>query len=107
MNFKITPLFHTNAKGMDVLIIEDILDTGRTLNLLSNSVCLKDAKSIQYCCLLRKIHDRHFLRDDIKVKYIGFEIPDRFIVGYGLDYNGYFRELPDIVDIKEVYHVSH
>ncbi len=84
-----------------VLIIEDILDTGNTLCNLIEHFKNKNAKSMKLCCLLDKPSRR--LRD-IKADYCGFEIPDEFVVGYGLDYAEKYRELPYIGVLKtEVY----
>ncbi len=79
--------------GRDVLIIEDIVDSGRTLNYLMD--LLKDRKpaSLNLCTLLDK-PDRRVV--DVDVKYIGFSIPDVFVVGYGLDYDQKYRNLPYI-----------
>ena len=84
-----------------VLIIEDILDTGNTLYNLINHFKDKNPKSMKLCCLLDKPSRR--LRD-INADFCGFEIPDEFVVGYGLDYAEKYRELPYIGVLKpEVY----
>ena len=84
-----------------VLIIEDILDTGNTLYNLMNHFKNKNPKSMKLCCLLDKPSRR--LRD-INADYCGFEIPDEFVVGYGLDYDEKYRHLPYIGVLKpEVY----
>lgn len=84
-----------------VLIIEDILDTGNTLCNLIKHFSGRNPKSMKLCCLLDKPSRR--LRD-IKADYTGFEIPDEFVVGYGLDYAEKYRELPYIGVLKpEVY----
>ncbi len=88
-------------EGKHVLIIEDILDTGNTLYNLFEHFKDKNAKSIKLCCLLDKPSRR--IRD-IKADYVGFEIPDEFVVGYGLDFNEKYRQLPYIGILKpEVY----
>lgn len=78
--------------GRDLLLIDDILDTGRTLEVLRAQLLEKGALSVRTCVLLRKESARHLRAD-----YVGFEIPDRFVAGYGLDLAGLHRNLPDIV----------
>ena len=91
----------TSFKDKHVLIIEDILDTGNTLCNLMEHFEDKNAKSIKLCCLLDKPSRR--IRD-IKADYCGFEIPDAFVVGYGLDYAEKYRELPYVGVLKhEIY----
>ena len=88
-------------ENKNVLIIEDILDTGNTLCNLLEHFSGRNPKSLKLCCLLDKPSRR--LRD-IKADYIGFEIPDEFVVGYGLDYAEKYRELPYIGVLKpEIY----
>ena len=77
--------------GKDLLLVDDILDTGLTLNVLKEQLMEKGAKSVRSCVLLRK--ESSVLR---AADYMGFEIPDKFVVGYGLDYAGLYRNLPDI-----------
>ena len=77
--------------GLDVVIVEDIVDSGRTLAFLSKFLESKGAKSIKICTLLDKPHRRQV---DLKADYCGFEIPDYFVVGYGLDYDERYRNLP-------------
>lgn len=79
--------------GREVLIVEDIIDTGLTLNYLLRTLKPRGAESINICTLL----DRSFRRIvNIPLKYVGFDIPDHYVVGYGLDYHGYYRNLPYI-----------
>jgi hypoxanthine phosphoribosyltransferase len=88
-------------EGKDVLIVEDIIDTGLTLNYLLRYLRGKNPRSITICALLDKPARRLV---EIDIAYRGFEIPDRFVVGYGLDYNEYYRNLPFIGVLKpEVY----
>ena len=90
-----------NFEGKNVLIVEDILDTGNTLTNLIAHFKDKKPKSMKLCCLLDKPSRR--LRD-IQADYVGFEIPDEFVVGYGLDYAEKYRELPYIGVLKpEIY----
>ncbi len=87
-------------EGENVLIVEDIIDTGRTLNYLVNNFRSRGAKSVRLCTLLNK-PDRRAV--DVDVDYVGFEIPDEFVVGYGLDYAQKYRNLPyiGIVEFNE------
>lgn len=87
-----------DVKGRHVLLIDDILDSGGTLKLVVPLVKELGAQTVKTCVLLRK--DRPAARETA-VDYIGFEIPDEFVVGYGLDYNDYYRNLPDIVVLKQ------
>ena len=77
-------------EGEDVLIVEDIIDTGLTLNYLLRYLRGKNPKSLRICTLLDKPARRLV---DIPVDYVGFTIPDQFVVGYGLDYGEYYRNL--------------
>lgn len=81
----------------NLLIIEDIIDTGMTLDYLIKHLETKKPKSIKICTLLDKPDRRKY---NVKVDYVGFEIPDKFVVGYGLDYNEIYRNLPYIAEIK-------
>ena len=80
--------------GKDVIIVEDIVDSGITLNYLSKTLVQRGAKSLRIATLLDK-PARRVVRD-LKVDYMCFDIPDAFVVGYGLDYNQTYRNLPDI-----------
>jgi len=92
----IRPSFNFSIKDKNVLIIEDILDTGNTINILNKSIRFQKPKSVNYCCLLKKNHDRCILKENISIKYIGFNIQDVFVIGYGLDMSGHYRELASI-----------
>lgn len=83
----------TPIEGKNVLIAEDIIDTGRTLAYLMEHLWQRKPKSLKLCTLLDK-PDRRV--SDVKVDYTGFEIPDEFVVGYGLDYDQKYRNLPYI-----------
>ena len=83
--------------GMDILIVEDILDSGVTLSYLSGVLMGRNANSIKICTLLDKPANR---RADIKADYVGQVVPDAFIIGYGLDYNERYRNLPYIGVLK-------
>src|SRR5207237_9202404 len=80
-----------------VLLMADILESGGTIKLVAPSVKSLGAETVKTAVLLRK--DRPAAKE-VAVEYVGFEIPDEFVVGYGLDYNNYYRNLPDIVTLK-------
>jgi hypoxanthine phosphoribosyltransferase len=80
-----------------VLIVEDIIDTGLTLSYLMRSLQARKPASLEICALLSKPSRR---RAELYVRYLGFEVPDEFVVGYGLDYAGAYRNLPDICVLK-------
>ena len=91
----------SSIEGEDVLIVEDIIDTGLTLNYLTEYLRGKDPASLRICALLDKPARRLV---DIDIAYRGFEIPDRFVIGYGLDYGEIYRNLPYIGVLRpEVY----
>jgi len=87
---------NTNISDRDVLIIEDVLDTGQTLAYILDILRLRSPRSVEVCSLLRKESAR---RRGLNVKYIGKDIPDVFVVGYGLDYDEKFRNLPYIAEL--------
>ena len=90
-----------DIEGKDVLIVEDIVDTGLTLSYLMENLRSRNPKSLKLCSLLNKPERRKI---NITLDYNGFDIPDEFAVGYGLDYNENYRNLPDICILKqEVY----
>ena len=79
--------------GRHVLIVEDIVDTGLTLSYLRRTLLQRRPDSLEICALLTKPSRRQV---DLSVKYLGFEVPDEFVIGYGIDYAGAYRNLPDI-----------
>ena len=83
-----------SIEGENVIIIEDIIDSGNTLSRLSKLLAKRNPKSLTICTLLDKPERR--VVDDVNVDYVGFVIPDKFVVGYGLDYDQRFRNLPYI-----------
>ena len=83
--------------GRHVLVVEDIVDTGLTLSYLLRSLQARKPASLEICALLTKPTRR---RVELSVKYLGFEVPDEFVVGYGLDFAGAYRNLPDICVLK-------
>ncbi|WP_192830308.1 hypoxanthine phosphoribosyltransferase [Mycolicibacterium llatzerense] len=82
-----------DISGRDVLIVEDIIDSGLTLSWLLRNLATRGPRSLRVCTLLRK---PDAMRADIDVAHIGFDIPDEFVVGYGLDYDERYRDLPYI-----------
>jgi len=97
---KITKDLDVSIEGKNVLVIEDIIDSGRTLSYLLENLKTRNPKSLRLCTLLDK-PDRRVV--NVNVDYVGFEIPDEFVVGYGLDYDQKYRNLPYIgyVEIEE------
>ena len=89
-----------NLKGYDLLIVEDILDSGLTLSYLEEILSARNPASIKICTLLDK-PSRHMT--DIKPDYVGAVVPDVFIIGYGLDYDEKYRNLPYVAEIDEKY----
>ncbi len=94
---KVTRDLDVNIEGHNVLIVEDIIDSGVTLNYLTSLLEQRHPKSVQIVTLLDK-PDRRIR--PVTVKYVGFQIPDEFVVGYGLDYAEDYRNLPDICVIN-------
>ena len=98
---KIVMDINQSLEDKDVLIVEDILDSGYTLNFVRNLLLSRNPRSLEICTLLDKPERRAV---DIKAKYIGMQVPDAFVVGYGLDYDDKYRNLPNIGVLKpEVY----
>ena len=79
--------------GRDVLIVEDIVDSGLTLSWLLRNLATRHPRSLRVCTLLRK---PEAVRSDVDIAYVGFDIPNEFVVGYGLDYAERYRDLPYI-----------
>ena len=98
---KIVKDLDQDLSGKDLLIVEDILDTGITLSHLVPMLKLRNPASVRLCTILSKPSRR---KDDIEPDYLGFEVPDEFVVGYGLDYDEKYRNLPYVGVLKpEVY----
>jgi len=91
------PLKEENVKGKNIILVEDIVDTGRTFNYLVDYVKQMGPKSIKTCVMLDKPSRRVV---DFKADYVGFSIDDLFVVGYGLDYDENYRNLPYIGYIR-------
>lgn len=87
----------TDIKGCEVLIVEDIMDTGLTLSYLSRLMMEREPRGLKVCVLLDK-PERH--QSEVNIDYCGFTIPDEFVVGYGLDYAGLWRNLPSIYVVR-------
>ena len=83
--------------GKHVLVIDDILDSGKTLAYVTSLLAESGAASVKTCVLLRK---KIAAEQHINADFIGFEIPDEFVVGYGLDFNHYYRNLPDLAVLQ-------
>ncbi len=90
---KVILMHNLDLSGKNVLVVEDIFDTGLTLQHIKEDLNMQKPASLEICALLNK---RITNKASVNVKYIGFEIEDRFVVGYGLDYAEKFRELPHI-----------
>jgi len=86
-----------SIKGRDVLLVEDIVDTGLTLHYMLQNLQRRKPSSVQVVALLNKPSRREI---EVPLAYIGFEIPDEFVVGYGLDYDQRYRNLPDICMLR-------
>lgn len=96
---KILKDLDTDIHGKNVLIVEDIIDSGRTLSNLVKELKIREPKSLKLCTLLDKPSRRV---TEVDVDYIGFEIEDKFIVGYGIDYAEKYRNLPYIGMVEDV-----
>ena len=94
---QITGALPGNLEGRHVLIIDDILDSGSTIELVRRLVQQRGATSVRVCVLVRKDKPQAKQTD---CDYVGFDIPDEFVVGYGLDYDNYYRNLPYIGTLK-------
>jgi hypoxanthine phosphoribosyltransferase len=85
--------------GQDVIVVEDIVDTGLTLTYLLSTLEARQPASLEVCALLDKSARRIA---PVDIRYRGFECPDRFVIGYGLDYDEIYRNLPDIVAVGDM-----
>jgi hypoxanthine phosphoribosyltransferase len=88
----------TSIEGRDVLIVEDIIDSGLTLHYLLRNLRARDPRSLEVCALLTKPDRR---RVELPIRYVGFEIPDRFAIGYGLDYAQRYRNLDYVAVLQQ------
>jgi hypoxanthine phosphoribosyltransferase len=87
-----------NIDGRDVLVVEDIIDSGLTLSYLMRNLESRGPASLEICALLTKPERREI---DVPVRYVGFEIPNRFVIGYGLDFAERYRNLPYVGVLDE------
>ena len=85
-----------DVKGKNVLLVEDIIDTGKTLDYLIELIKVREPSSMKICALLSKPHI-HAMKS--KIDYVGFEIQDQFVIGYGLDLDGNYRQMPYIAEV--------
>jgi hypoxanthine phosphoribosyltransferase len=83
-----------SIKGRDVLLVEDVVDTGMTVNFLVKTLALREPSSLAAVALLDRPYRR--LVEELPVRYVGFTVPDEFFVGYGFDLEGRWRNLPDL-----------
>lgn len=95
---KIVKDISNRIEGQNVILVEDIIDSGHTLSYLKKVLLARNPKSLKICSLLDKPSRREV---EIEVDYIGFEVPNEFVVGYGLDYNERYRNLPEVCVLKE------
>lgn len=89
---------NSSIEGRDILIVEDIIDSGLTLSYLVDNLKSRGPASVEICTILDKPDRR---TTDLEIKYTGFQVPDEFVVGYGLDYAEKYRNLPYIAVLKE------
>lgn len=94
---KVTLDLASPVEGMHVILVEDIVDTGLTMNYLKNAIMSRKPKSLTTIALLEK---PEALKVKCDLDYVGFKIPNDFVVGYGLDYQGYYRNLPYIAQVQ-------
>jgi hypoxanthine phosphoribosyltransferase len=90
---RLTSDLSVSIEGRDVIIVEDIIDTGRTIHYLRRNLATRHPRSLALCVLLDKVARREV---DLPVDYVGFVIPNDFVVGFGLDRDGFYRNLADI-----------
>ena len=86
-----------DLSGCNVILVDDIIDSGYTLQAIGQTMEDFNPAHVAYCTFLNKPERR---KSDLKVDYMGFDIPDKFVIGYGLDYDSKYRELPDIEYIE-------
>src|SRR5205809_5061915 len=87
-----------NIEGRDVLVVEDIIDSGLTLSYLMRNLEAREPATLEVCALMTKPERREI---DVPVRYIGFEIPNRFVIGYGLDFAERYRNLPYVAVLAD------
>lgn len=94
---RLTADLSVSIEGRDVIVVEDIIDSGRTISYLRRNLATRHPRSLALCVLLDKIARREVT---VAVDYVGFVIPDEFVVGYGLDHEGLHRNLRDIAVLE-------
>ena len=99
---RITMDLTTNISNKDVLIVEDIIDSGNTVSYVMELLSTRRPRSLNICALLNKVERREV---DIPIRYTGFVIPNKFVFGYGLDLDEYYRNLPfiGVVDLEKIH----
>lgn len=97
-SIKVKTKLTEKVRGRHIIIIEDIIDSGLTTNFLISFLKKKGARTIRLCALTEKRHRRKI---DIHIDYLGFQVPNKFIVGYGIDWDEKYRYLPDICYIED------
>ena len=95
---RLTADLSVSIEGRDVILVEDIVDSGRTVHYLRRNLETRHPRSLKVCALLDKIERRQV---ELTLDYVGFVIPDRFVVGYGFDLAGQYRGLPEIRALEE------
>jgi hypoxanthine phosphoribosyltransferase len=95
---KVVQGLRSPIKGRDILVVEDIVDTGQSVSFLMDYLARKKPASLRLCALTDKPSRR---KVEVTIDYLGFIVPDRFVVGYGLDFNEKYRNLPDICALRE------
>jgi hypoxanthine phosphoribosyltransferase len=96
---RLTADLSISIEGRDVIIVEDVIDSGRTISYLRRNLATRHPRSLALCVLLDKVARREV---DVEVDYVGFAIPDEFVVGYGLDYDGRHRNLADLAVLDPI-----
>lgn len=97
-HIRISHDLNTDIRDRDVILVEDIIDSGHTLSSVLEMLSTRKPKSLEVCTLLDKAERREV---DVPVKYVGFTIPNKFVFGYGLDLDDYYRDLPFIGVVDE------
>ena len=97
-SLRFTKDIELDIPGKDILVVEDIIDTGRTLALLKRALEERGAHSVRFCALIDKKERREV---DVHADYVGFEVPGGFLVGYGLDCREQHRQYPEVYALKE------
>ena len=95
---RLTADLSVSIEGRDVILVEDIVDSGRTIHYLRRNLETRHPRSLEVCTLLDKIERRQV---ETTLDYVGFVIPDRFVVGYGFDLAGHYRGLPEIHALED------